>query len=166
MSIADKLERKAEELREKGFDEGVDLGKKTTLLRQLESRLGPLPLAVVLRVAAGDEEELGEWAARILTEKTLEGVFGGPIWARMHWFGPKTPCVSIAERLRHEGRVKGELQGRRRMLIGQLEKRFDLFRLPERMRERVLGGTPAELDVWSLRVLDSRTLEEVFRASS
>lgn len=158
----DRLDRLVAKLRQDGFDEGLDLGRKATLLHQLEFRFGRLPLTLVLRVATGDGEDLEEWSERILTRKTIQGVFGGPIWVRTEWL-PKRASVSIADRARQEGRVEGELRGRRWTLIGQLERRFTL---PERMREQVLRGTPAELDVWELRVLDSATLDEVFSASS
>jgi len=163
MNLEDSFDRVVENIREGGYEEGLDLGEKATLLRQLEFRFGPLPMAFVLRVATADEEELEHWTRRILAKKTIEAVFGGPIWARLIWDSGKKPFVSTAERLRHEGRLEGELQGRRATLIGQLEQRFSVS---ERSRERVFAGTPAELDVWTLRVLNCATLEEVFRASS
>jgi predicted transposase YdaD len=66
---------------------------------------------------------------------------------------------------RQEGRLEGRLLGHREgaaaLLTRQLERRFGA--LPEASRDRIAAAGVPDLEEWSLRLLDARTLEEVMR---
>ena len=61
-----------------------------------------------------------------------------------------------------EGRMEGRMEGLNDILSRQLSKRFgrDIFDI--RMQERLRNATPEQLDRWAERILDARTVEEVF----
>ncbi|MBF0178999.1 MAG: Rpn family recombination-promoting nuclease/putative transposase [Magnetococcales bacterium] len=60
-----------------------------------------------------------------------------------------------------QGRQAGELEGEARILIRQLQRRFGT--IPGWARLRITEeGDPQTLEEWSLRVLDARSLDEVF----
>lgn len=75
-----------------------------------------------------------------------------------------------ADRLREEGRVKGESKGRvegaldrtRAIVRKQLTLRFG--KLPESVVARIDGAELAQLDIWAERVLTGPTLAEVLDA--
>lgn len=79
--------------------------------------------------------------------------------------------MTLAERLRKEGRMEGrtegkmegEVLGRHAVLKRQLGKRFGKDILDIRMQERLRCATAEQLDLWAERILDARTLEDVFR---
>ena len=60
------------------------------------------------------------------------------------------------------GRTEGRAEGRNDILNRLLTKRFgrDIFDI--RMQERLRNATPEQLDRWAERILDARTVEEVF----
>jgi hypothetical protein len=60
---------------ERGRDEGVAQGQRTTLIRQLTRRFGPLPQSVEARVAGAGAEDLERWLDRILDAASLDEVF-------------------------------------------------------------------------------------------
>ena len=66
--------------------------------------------------------------------------------------------MSTAEKLRREGRAEGSA----RLLVRLLTKRFGP--LPTETAARIHSATIAELDRWGERLLDARTLAEVFAA--
>ena len=78
--------------------------------------------------------------------------------------------MTVAERLEKrgearglmEGEARGEARGRNAILSRQLSKRFGLNTLDIRMQERLRNATPEQLDRWAERILDAKTLEEVF----
>ena len=74
--------------------------------------------------------------------------------------------MTIAEQWKQEGRMegeaRGEAKGRTAILSRQLAKRFgqDIFDIS--LQERLRNATPEQLDRWAERILDAKTLEEVF----
>ena len=66
-----------------------------------------------------------------------------------------------------EGREQGVLEGREQMLVvieRLFARRFGV--LPEWARERLRGGSPQELEMWSDRLFDAASLEAVFAEPS
>ena len=55
------------------------------------------------------------------------------------------------------------MEGRNAILSRQLTKRFGYNILDIRMQERLRNATPEQLDRWAERILDAKTLEEVFQ---
>jgi len=68
--------------------------------------------------------------------------------------------MSTAERLRREGLAEGLAEGRTTTLLRQLDRRFGP--LPPAVEARVRAASAAELDRWTLTILDSPTLPAVF----
>ena len=66
--------------------------------------------------------------------------------------------MSIAQRWRKEGEARGRIA----TLLRQLQRRFG--ELPKSKVQRVKAATIAELEIWTDRVLDARTLQAVFAA--
>ncbi|GAB6057771.1 DUF4351 domain-containing protein [Desulfonatronum parangueonense] len=58
-----------------------------------------------------------------------------------------------------QGLSQGQLQGQIRMLQKQLSKRFGA--VPGWAEQRIFSARPEQLEDWSLRVLDGKSLEEV-----
>jgi len=75
--------------------------------------------------------------------------------------------MTLAERLRKEGRMEGKMEGevlgRHAVLKRQLGKRFGKDILDIRMQERLRCASAEQLDLWAERILDARTLEDVFK---
>jgi predicted transposase YdaD len=75
--------------------------------------------------------------------------------------------MTLAERLRKEGRMEGKMEGevlgRHAVLKRQLGKRFGKDILDIRTQERLRNASAEQLDLWAERILDARTLEDVFR---
>ena len=79
--------------------------------------------------------------------------------------------MTLAERLRKEGRIEGKIEGkiegevlgRHAVLKRQLGKRFGKDILDIRIQERLRKATAEQLDLWAERILDAHTLEDVFR---
>ncbi|HZN39383.1 MAG TPA: Rpn family recombination-promoting nuclease/putative transposase [Planctomycetota bacterium] len=71
--------------------------------------------------------------------------------------------MTIAEKLRqegrHEGRLEGQREGRVATLLTLMEQRFG--QLPAAVVQHVENATSAELDRWTLRLLTSATLREI-----
>jgi len=61
---------------------------------------------------------------------------------------------------RREGRTEGVQQGEALILERQMRKRFG--EPPPGVRERLERAGREELELWAERILDARTLEEVF----
>lgn len=72
--------------------------------------------------------------------------------------------MSTAERLRREGKAEGKAEGiaegRAETILRMVTKRFGA--VPEHLVARVRNGSPADLDRWTDRILDARSLAEVF----
>ncbi|HEX9737042.1 MAG TPA: DUF4351 domain-containing protein, partial [Thermoanaerobaculia bacterium] len=67
-------EGRQEGLRE-GKQEGLREGEAEVVLRQMESKHGPLPARAMERVRSADAEQLLVWAERILTAGSLNEIF-------------------------------------------------------------------------------------------
>jgi predicted transposase YdaD len=63
---------------------------------------------------------------------------------------------------RMEGRTEGRTEGRNAILSRLLSKRFGLDVLDIRMQERLRNASPEQLDRWAERILDAKTVEDVF----
>ena len=61
-----------------------------------------------------------------------------------------------------EGRKEGEAKGRAAILRRQLVKRFGKNIIDLRLQERLINSSPEQLDVWAERILDAKTIDEVF----
>lgn len=71
--------------------------------------------------------------------------------------------VSTYDRATLEGEAKGRAAGRAEALLRQLQHRFGP--LPPRLGDRIAEATLDEIDRWTVRILDARSLDEVFAAS-
>jgi len=60
-----------------------------------------------------------------------------------------------------EGRVEGKFEGSVGIFILLLEKRFG--KIPPDILEKIEQVDAAQIEVWSLRLLDARTLDEIFK---
>ena len=69
-------------------------------------------------------------------------------------------AMTAAERLRQEGRREGRQEKAVEMVLRQLRIRFGT--LSDAVERRVRGGTEAELERWSERLLVAESLEQVF----
>ncbi|HEY0138976.1 MAG TPA: Rpn family recombination-promoting nuclease/putative transposase [Nannocystis sp.] len=71
---------------------------------------------------------------------------------------------TIADYLRAQGAARGReeglREGQRRFLLGMMKNRFG--ELPEHVRERVMAGDDAELTRWGARLLEARSLDDIF----
>ena len=66
-----------------------------------------------------------------------------------------------AEQYKREGRQEGRLEGETLLLQRQLARRFGP--LPAGVVARIAAATVEEIETWGDRVLEARTLDEVFR---
>jgi hypothetical protein len=66
--------------------------------------------------------------------------------------------VTIAER---HGIAKGRIEGRAELLLCQIQRRFGP--VPEDITRRIQTAQAAQLQAWSLNILDATTLEDVFQ---
>ncbi|MCA9550719.1 MAG: Rpn family recombination-promoting nuclease/putative transposase [Myxococcales bacterium] len=73
--VAQGREQGLEQGREQGLEQGLHHGRVAMLLEQLAGRFGPVPTDVAQHVQAGSAEELRRWGLRLLTARTLAGVF-------------------------------------------------------------------------------------------
>ena len=68
--------------------------------------------------------------------------------------------MGTAERLRNEGYARGKAEGKAQTLIRLVRRRFGPA--SEQVIARIEGARAAELDQWIDRVLDARSLAELF----
>ena len=66
-----------------------------------------------------------------------------------------------AEQYKREGRQEGRLEGETLLLQRLLVRRFGP--LPAGVVARIAAATVEEIETWGDRVLEARTLDEVFR---
>ena len=67
---------------------------------------------------------------------------------------------STLESTYRKGRAEGHAEGRAETILRQLQKRFGA--LPVGTAERVRAGSAADVERWTDRVLDARSLADVF----
>jgi len=73
---------------------------------------------------------------------------------------PEDTIMGTLERTYQKGRTEGKAEGRADTILRMLHRRFGP--LPEDVVERIRHGTEADLDRWTDRILDARTLADVF----
>jgi hypothetical protein len=142
----------ADMLRAEGRAEGCAQGRaegriehaSEVLLRLLTRKFGPVPDAARGRVDGASLEQLDLWSERVLDAATMNEVFG-----------PTT-----VEMLRSAGRAEGLVQGAARYLLRQLTRRFGP--VPDIVQEQIDAASIEQLEIWAVRLLDARTLDEVF----
>ena len=60
-----------------------------------------------------------------------------------------------------EGKKEGKLEGQGVMLKRQLHKRFGNI-MDIRIQERLRNATPEQFELWADRILDAKSIEEIF----
>jgi hypothetical protein len=71
------------------------------------------------------------------------------------------PYVTSAERFGIEkGLLQGRQEGEATLLQSLLARRFGT--LPDAVRDRLAGATVEQLESWALKILDAKSLDEVF----
>jgi hypothetical protein len=68
--------------------------------------------------------------------------------------------MSIADPLIQQGRAEGRVEGRVETLLRLLQKRFGP--VPTAFAERIASGTLVDLDRWTDRILDAKSVADVF----
>jgi len=58
------------------------------------------------------------------------------------------------------GEARGKTRGEAKLLLRMLPRRFEP--LPREISERVYGAAPNTIELWADRVLDAKSLDEVF----
>jgi predicted transposase YdaD len=81
-------------------------------------------------------ERFGEWTEQIMEKGMLAGL--------------------------QKGRMEGRMEGRSAVLSRQLAKRFGSDILDSEVQNRLRSADPEQLDLWAERILDARTINEVF----
>ena len=75
--------------------------------------------------------------------------------------------MTIAEQWKQEGRTEGlndgRKEGRQDMLQRLVNKRFGKSITDMDVQERLRKATPEQLDLWAERILDAKSVDEVFR---
>ncbi len=75
MGLRETLRQWEREFLAQGRQEGRQEGEALLLQRLLARRFGPLPAAIVERIAAASPTELEQWGDRVLEAESLEAVF-------------------------------------------------------------------------------------------
>ncbi|MBI5852755.1 MAG: DUF4351 domain-containing protein [Planctomycetes bacterium] len=68
--------------------------------------------------------------------------------------------TTSAERLRREGRAEGRAEERRELVLRLLTRRFGA--LPAAHEGILRAASPEDLERWAMRLLDARSIDEVF----
>nr|VFK19275.1 MAG: protein of unknown function (DUF4351) [Candidatus Kentron sp. LPFa] len=94
----------------------------------------------IIREVRPEEEEpmMSQFAQEIKKKALLEGIQQG----------------------RQEGRQEGHMEGEVKLLMRQLSRRFQP--LPNEITERILKADPNTIEIWADRILDAKSLDEVF----
>ncbi len=69
----------------------------------------------------------------------------------------------LAQYIKDLGRVEGRVEGRQAILQRQLNKRFGQNILDFHLQEQLRQATPEQLDLWAERILDAKSVDEVFK---
>jgi hypothetical protein len=137
---------------------GTDAQDSEPVFFLLEHKSGPDPsLSYFLHVTELPAGRLADWLARVVSLPDENAV------------------MSTADKLRAEGlaqgRVEGRAEGKEGRAEGRAEGRVELLlrlltarfgKLPEPLPARLRNARPEDLDGWALRVLDAKSLAEVF----
>ncbi|NLY41508.1 MAG: Rpn family recombination-promoting nuclease/putative transposase [Desulfovibrionales bacterium] len=82
---------------------------------------------------------------------------------RLHLTANKEDTVmTIAEQWRKEGRMEGEASGQAKALSRLLSRKFGEHVFKLSAQDRLVRATPEQLDIWTDRILDAKTIEDVF----
>lgn len=73
---------------------------------------------------------------------------------------PEDTIMSTLERTYQKGKAEGKAEGRAETILRMLHQRFG--ELPPEVTARVRTGSPTDLDRWTDRILDSKTLAALF----
>jgi hypothetical protein len=68
--------------------------------------------------------------------------------------------LTLADKIRAEGQRDGRSEGHRELVLQLLARRFG--ELPPEAAERLAKAEMGELQRWAMRLLDARSLDEVF----
>jgi hypothetical protein len=68
--------------------------------------------------------------------------------------------TTLAERWQAEGEARGRVEGGRRLLLLQLQRKFGELKAND--RARVAAATEEELERWSVRLLEAPSLAQLF----
>ena len=63
---------------------------------------------------------------------------------------------------RMEGEARGEAKGRAAILNRLLTKRFGKHIVDLHLEDRLINSSPEQLDAWAERILDAKTIDDVF----
>ncbi|MCA8964347.1 MAG: Rpn family recombination-promoting nuclease/putative transposase [Planctomycetes bacterium] len=88
-----------------------------------------------------------------VTPEDLSGTFGRILHR------PEDTIMSTLERTYQKGKAEGKAEGRAETLLRMLHRRFGP--LDAAIEQRVRGGSSADLDAWTDRILDAPTLTAV-----
>lgn len=75
MGLRENFERWEKEAIAKGMEQGVQRGEALLLQRQLAKRFGPLPSAIIERLASASRGQVEIWADRVLDAGSIDEVF-------------------------------------------------------------------------------------------
>ncbi|MGF7210910.1 hypothetical protein GGE65_005522 [Skermanella aerolata] len=126
----------------------IDRDEAIRLLTTIKEKAGP---AMVSNIA---QEWIDEGKAMGLLQGIVEGMEQGVAQ------GMKQGVAQGMEQGIAEGREQGVAQGQARLLTRQLARRFGP--LPAEVTSRINEAGTETLDTWGERLLDARTLDEVF----
>ncbi|NOX56915.1 MAG: transposase, partial [Planctomycetes bacterium] len=73
--LAERVKEWTRQWREEGLRKGREEGQAELLMRQIESKFGPLSDEVRQRIATADSDRRLLWAERVLTAERLEDIF-------------------------------------------------------------------------------------------
>jgi hypothetical protein len=104
------------------------------------------------------QQNMKRWAETVRMDAMQVGRSGGLVDGIQ--IGRSEGIVDGIQIGRVDGIQIGNLQGQTNTLLRQLQRRFST--LPEWVKERVLSASGDELDLWTDRILDAQTLEELF----
>lgn len=69
-------------------------------------------------------------------------------------------AAQLMEKGRSEGRLEGARDGKVQLVLRMLERKFGA--LEDERRARVRNAAEGELELWSDRILEAKSVEEVF----
>jgi predicted transposase/invertase (TIGR01784 family) len=122
------------------------------IIRVLQNRKmlkEPIPeINDIVEVDAMFAESIDTWTEKWKMEGLQEGWREGEAKGRMEGEA--------------KGRMEGEVEGRSAVLLRLLAKRFGPESVGSKTQERLRTADPEQFDLWTERILDARTIDEVF----